>query len=105
MFADDFAERILPLDSAAARAFAPIVAHPRRLGHPISAFAAQIAAIAHSHGATLATRNIEDFADSGVKVISPWSRKRRATERRRFSDDCVGAAATPGIRTAQAILT
>jgi toxin FitB len=69
---EDFAERILPFDSAAARAFAQIAARRRELGRPISAFDAQIAAIAYSRGATLATRNVGDFAHCGIKVISPW---------------------------------
>ena len=72
IFAEDFAERILPFDSAAARAFAGIAAHRRRLGRPISEFDAQIAAIAHSCGAAVATRKVEDFADCGIRVISPW---------------------------------
>ncbi|HEY2483821.1 MAG TPA: type II toxin-antitoxin system VapC family toxin [Candidatus Binataceae bacterium] len=72
IFEEDFAERILPFDSTAARAFAPIAARRRGLGRPISESDAQIAAIAHSRGATLATRNVEDLADCGIKVISPW---------------------------------
>jgi toxin FitB len=72
IFEEDFAERILPFDSAAARAFAPIAARRRRLVRPISEFDTQIAAIANSRGATLATRNVEDFADCGIRAISPW---------------------------------
>jgi predicted nucleic acid-binding protein len=72
IFEEDFVERILPFDSAAARAFAPIAARRRGLGRPISEFDAQIEAIAHSRGATLATRNVGDFANCGIKVISPW---------------------------------
>ncbi|MGO9264460.1 MAG: type II toxin-antitoxin system VapC family toxin [Candidatus Binataceae bacterium] len=72
IFEEDFAERILPFDSAAARVFAGIAAHRRGLGRPMSAFDAQIAAIAHSCGAAIATRNVEDFADCGIRVISPW---------------------------------
>jgi toxin FitB len=52
IFEEDFGERILPFDSAAARAFASIAARRRRLRHPISEFDAQIAAIAHSCGAS-----------------------------------------------------
>ena len=33
---------------------------------------AQIAAIAHVHGAALATRNIGDFEGCGVKLMNPW---------------------------------
>jgi toxin FitB len=72
IFEEDLADRILPFDSAAARAFGPIAAIRRGLGRPITEFDAQIAAIAHSRGATLATRNVEDFANCGIKVISPW---------------------------------
>jgi toxin FitB len=42
-------------------------------GRPIGELDAQIAAIAHAHGAAIATRNVEDFADCGVRVVSPWS--------------------------------
>jgi predicted nucleic acid-binding protein len=73
IFAEDFFGRILPFDSAAARRFADIAAVRRQSGHPISEFDAQIAAIAATHGATVATRNVDDFADCGVQVISPWN--------------------------------
>jgi len=33
---------------------------------------AQIAAVARSRGATMATRNVADFAGCGVEVINPW---------------------------------
>jgi len=72
IFEEDFAQRILPFDSAAARAFAAIAARRRRLGRPISEFDAQMAAIAHSRGAAIATRNVDDFADCDIRVISPW---------------------------------
>jgi hypothetical protein len=29
-------------------------------------------AIAKSHGAALATRNVRDFEDCGAKVVNPW---------------------------------
>jgi predicted nucleic acid-binding protein len=35
--------------------------------------AAQIAAIARSRGAAVATRNIDDFAGCGIAVVSPWA--------------------------------
>jgi toxin FitB len=66
------AERILPFDSTAARVFAEIAATRRNLGRPIREFDAQIAAIACCHGAAVATRNTNDFADCGITVISPW---------------------------------
>ena len=33
---------------------------------------AQIAAITHSRGAVLATRNVGDSEDCGIQVVSPW---------------------------------
>jgi predicted nucleic acid-binding protein len=69
---EDFSERILPFDSAAAREFAEIAASRRRSGRPISDADARIAAIARSRGAAVATRNIEDFTDCRLSVIDPW---------------------------------
>ncbi len=68
-----FAGRILPFDSLAAVEFAGIVADRRRIGRPMEDFDAQIAAITRSRGMTLATRNVPDFADTGVQVVDPWS--------------------------------
>jgi hypothetical protein len=34
---------------------------------------AMIAAIAQTRGARLATRNVADFTDSGLELISPWA--------------------------------
>lgn len=36
---------------------------------------AQIAAIARSVGATLATRNIDDFDGCEIDVVNPWGRR------------------------------
>jgi predicted nucleic acid-binding protein len=72
MLVEDFGGRILPFDSPAAIAFAVIAADRRRAGRPISQADAQIAAIARSRGATLATRNVEDFEGCGIEIINPW---------------------------------
>jgi predicted nucleic acid-binding protein len=72
LLATQFAGRILPFDSAAARQFADIAATRRRAGRPIGEADGRIAAIARSRGATLATRNVSDFAGCGVTVIDPW---------------------------------
>jgi len=70
---EDFGGRILPFDSHAAVAFAEIAAQRRQSGRPISQADAQIAAIARSRGASLATRNVSDFEDCGIDVINPWT--------------------------------
>ncbi len=72
VFTRDFDERILPFDEDAARAYSRIASNRRLHGRPISHFDAQIAAIAHSHGAALATRNTADFEGCGLRLINPW---------------------------------
>ena len=68
-----FAGRILPFDSAAAADFAKIASARRGAGRPIQIPDAQIAAIARSRGASLATRNVADFEGTGIAVINPWT--------------------------------
>ena len=72
MFDEDFAARVLPFDSAAAPCYARIAVVRRRAGRPISHFDAQIAAIAEAAGATIATRNVDDFDGCGVPLANPW---------------------------------
>ncbi|MBB2156603.1 type II toxin-antitoxin system VapC family toxin [Gluconacetobacter diazotrophicus] len=72
MFEDIFPGRILPFDAEAARAYADIAAQRRREGDPISQFDAQIAAVARSRAATLATRNTRDFGRCGIALLNPW---------------------------------
>ncbi|WP_158743035.1 type II toxin-antitoxin system VapC family toxin [Acidisphaera sp. L21] len=72
MLKDDFSGRILPFDSLAAQAFATIAAGRRQAGKPISQADAQIASIARSRGASLATRKVDEFAGCEVEIINPW---------------------------------
>lgn len=72
MFEEDFAGRVLPFDVTAAVAYVDIVSKQRAKGRPISQFDAQIAAIARSAGASLATRNVHDFLYCAVELINPW---------------------------------
>jgi len=74
MFAEDFSGRLLAFDGDAATAFAEIAAARRGMGRPISQFDAQIAAIARSRGAILATRNSRDFEHCGIEIVDPWSK-------------------------------
>jgi len=67
-----FASRILPFDSAAAGAFAEIAAARRSAGRPLAQADIQIAAVARCRGMAVATRNVADFAGSGIEVIDPW---------------------------------
>jgi toxin FitB len=73
MFEEDFSGRVLSFDSATAHTFARIAVHRQQIGKPISQADAQIAAIAVTNKASLATRNIADFEGCGVKLIDPWN--------------------------------
>ncbi len=72
MLEEDFRDRILPFDTAAAQAYAAIAADRRTAGRPISQFDCQIAAIARNRQAVLATRNPVDYEDCEIEVIDPW---------------------------------
>lgn len=72
IFEEDLAGRILAFDSDAAGTYSMIATSRRRLGRPITQFDAQIAAIAVSRGAALATRNVADFEEIGLTIINPW---------------------------------
>jgi predicted nucleic acid-binding protein len=72
MFTGVLAGRIFAFDDPAAHAFAQIASIRRRMGRPMAEFDAQIAAVAHVHSATLATRNTADFEGCGVRLVNPW---------------------------------
>ena len=73
MIDQDFQSRVLPFDSAAARAYADIAAQRRAAGRPIAEADCQIAAVARATDASIATRNVKDFDGCGVRVINPWN--------------------------------
>lgn len=68
----DLAGRVLPFDTDAARIYPKIAVARRKRGRPISQLDAQIAAIARSRGASLATRNMVDFEHCGIDLVNPW---------------------------------
>ena len=72
MLQEDFARRILPFDSEAARIYAEIGAGRRAAGLPISHADCQVAAIARCRRAAIATRNVGHFEHCGIEVINPW---------------------------------
>ena len=65
---------VLSYDDAAARAFGLIAARRERAGLAVHNSDVMIAAIAHLHGARLATRNTRDFESTGVELVNPWER-------------------------------
>lgn len=67
-----FAGRIFALTEEAALAYGEIMGDAKRRGHGMSAPDGMIAAIARINGGRLATRNISDFATTGLTLLSPW---------------------------------
>lgn len=73
MIKEDFRGRVEPFDGLAAEQYATVVVGREHKGRPISMADAQIAAICRARRATLATRNTDDFADTGIGLINPWN--------------------------------
>ena len=74
MLEEDFEERVLPFDSAAAHAAGRIAAERRQSGRPVEIRDLQIAGIATARKASIATRNVRHFQGLGLLVIDPWGR-------------------------------
>ena len=68
----EFVDRILPFDRAAAQSYPPIRAAREATGRKIDDADCFIAAIAHSVGAAVATRNTRHFIGYPIEVINPW---------------------------------
>jgi predicted nucleic acid-binding protein len=63
---------VLPFDERASVRYADIVTAREKIGRPIGVADAQIAAICRDLDATLATRNVSDFEETGVDLVNPW---------------------------------
>ena len=72
MFTDDFQDRVLPFDSAAAAAYAELFAARRKAGRPAGTIDLMLASIARARGAGIVTRNVADFDGVGLTIINPW---------------------------------
>lgn len=68
----DMQGRILDFDAPAAAAAGTIAARQHALGRPVDMRDAQIAGIIAARRATLATRNVRHFADTGLALVDPW---------------------------------
>lgn len=63
----EFRDRVLPVDAAVAQRCAHL-----HVPNPRAERDALIAATALVHGMTVVTRNVDDFAATGVGVLNPW---------------------------------
>jgi len=62
-----FHKRVISIDLAVSECCSVLLSQRTR---PLAD--ALIAATAHAHGLTLATRNVADFSDTGIDLINPW---------------------------------
>ncbi len=67
-----FGDRFVPFDTAAAEAHGWLQARMKREGGRLPEIDSQIAAIAMSRNAKIATRNTKDYARTGIELIDPW---------------------------------
>lgn len=69
---DEFAGRILPFDTPAARAYAGLAVAARAAGKGFPTPDGYIAAIAAAHGFAVASRDTSAFVAAGLTVVDPW---------------------------------
>ena len=67
-----FQGRILPVDVGVMLVWGALVAELEQQGKSMPAMDSLIAAIALEGGFGLVTRNEQDFASSGVRMVNPW---------------------------------
>ncbi len=68
-----FGRRVLPFSQSTAAVYAPIYAQRTHAGLGIGELDLLLAAIAAENSARIATRNVSDFEQTGVKVVNPWT--------------------------------
>ena len=72
MIQEDLEDRILDFDSSAADEAAALAANRKKSGRSVDFRDTQIAGIALSRHATIATRNVRHFQGLNVAVVDPW---------------------------------
>ena len=72
MLAEELEHHVLDFDQAAADRAGEISAQLHSLGRTVEVRDVQIAGIVSVRRATLATRNVKHFRDTGIAVVNPW---------------------------------
>ena len=72
LLAEDLDKRVLAFDAEAAAQAATLAAQRQLAGRPVDIRDTQIAGIAQSRRATVATRNLKHFEGLSVPVVNPW---------------------------------
>ncbi len=77
LLSEDLEDRVLAFDSDAAAEAALLAAERQKAGRTVDFRDTQIAGIALSRRATLATRNTRHFRDLRIPVVDPWQAQAR----------------------------
>jgi predicted nucleic acid-binding protein len=67
-----FGDRVLPVSAEIAENWAQMRADRRNAGRPLALADGLIAATALVHDLTLWTRNMDDFKETGARLLNPW---------------------------------
>jgi predicted nucleic acid-binding protein len=67
-----FGDRVLPVSAEIAENWARMRADRRTAGRPLALADGLIAATALVHDLTLWTRNMDDFRETGARLLNPW---------------------------------
>lgn len=70
--ASGFSGKIIDFDASCAESYAIARVTRRKIGRPVQTEDALIGGMALAYGATLATRNTDDFTGYGLSLINPW---------------------------------
>ncbi|MBI3707561.1 MAG: type II toxin-antitoxin system VapC family toxin [Proteobacteria bacterium] len=70
----EYGARIISIDDAAATIWGRLSAEADKRGVKLGVVDGLIAATAQQRGFTVVTRNVADFAPTGVAVLNPWER-------------------------------
>lgn len=68
-----FSGRVLVLDTPVMLTWGELIGRLETRGRPLAAMDSLIAALALHHHCSLVTRNEDDFRDTGISVINPWT--------------------------------
>jgi predicted nucleic acid-binding protein len=70
---EGFEGKVYSFDEDAAMVYGDIAFAREKAGCPVDAVDLMIAAICKSLDAAIATRNVKDFENCGIKIINPWT--------------------------------
>ncbi|MDZ4850701.1 MAG: hypothetical protein SGI77_15550 [Pirellulaceae bacterium] len=74
MIDEELQGHVLDFDQVAAERAGQISAELHAVGRRVEIRDVQIAGIVAARHATLATRNVKHFADTGISIVDPWEK-------------------------------